>query len=336
MINIGIMGFGRVGRDIYRLAVESEDLKVTAVSDLANPEILLYLLNNESIKDSQFHLEENYLFNDQFSTRIVRGIEPGDVPWEVFDVDIVVDATQKYKYPKELHKHINSGAKRVILSTLPNEGIDKLIVFGVNEGSAKSSDKIVSAGSSTANAFALALSILNEVVDINCANMTSIHAYTSDQPLQDVAGKSFRRSRSAAENIIPNEDHSVQWIETILPQFKNKITASALNVPVQKGSLMDLTTVINEQNLSAEDINAIFIEAASKRPELIEITHDPIVSSDVIGNRHSIVFDTLATLKSGSNLVKTLSWYDNGLSHACRILDVIRLYHNLDMKEENK
>ena len=330
------MGFGRIGRDIYRLSAESHDIEVTAISDLANPEILHYLLNNESGKDVQFHLNENYLLNNNFSTRIVRGVEPGDVPWEVFDVDVVVDATQKYKSLEELHKHLEVGAKRVILSSLPHKGVDRLIIYGVNEDSAKSSDNIVSAGSSTTNAFAISLFTMNKTVEIKCANMTSIHAYTSDQPLQDVAGRSFRRSRSAAENIIPNENDSVQWLERIIPTMKNKISASALNVPVQKGSLMDLTFVLKEKDLSSEDINAIFIEAASKNPDLIEITRDPIVSSDVIGNRHSIVFDTQATLTTGSQLVKTLSWYDNGLSQASRIIDVIRLYKSLDNQGEGQ
>ncbi|MDP6936264.1 MAG: glyceraldehyde 3-phosphate dehydrogenase NAD-binding domain-containing protein [Candidatus Marinimicrobia bacterium] len=330
MINIGIMGFGRIGRDIYRLASNHKQFNITAIGDVADPEILYYLLASESPDFSNTKLNDNYLENGHMSTRMVRAIEPGDVPWEVFQTDFVVDATHKYRSREDLQKHLDGGANRVIMSSLPQDKIDKVIVVGVNEMTIHRSDTIISAGSSTTNALILALHILLEKYSIEAANMTSIHSYTSDQPLQDVAGKDFRRSRSAAENIIPNDSESLGWVGKILPVLKGKISASALNVPVQKGSLLDLSVALIDGGITSDDIISLFESAAEKKPALIEVNHDPIVSSDVIGNTHTLVFDSQATMTTGADLIKILAWYDNGLSQAGRILDIIQLYHSLE------
>jgi len=329
-IRLGLMGFGLIGRQLYQLAANSNDIEIVAICDIGKPEILHYLLGsgNEAFA-STVSLEGNYLVNPKFRTRMMQADTPAEMPWDLFDVDCVVDATGKFQSQSNMAAHLSNGAKRVVLSTLPDEHIDRLIIPGINEGDAQVSDQMVSAGSATTAAFALVLKILSEKFQIEYASMTSVHAYTSDQSLQDYAGKDFRRSRSAAENIIPNTIDSARWVEKLLPEFADRLSAYALNVPVQKGSLLDLNIVFKDNSVSAEAVNQAMEDASKRLPNLIDITYDPIVSSDVIGNPHSLLFDTKGTLKGGKRMIKTLSWYES-LGHAGRILDVARLYNTLD------
>ena len=176
------------------------------------------------------------------------------------------------------------------------------------------------------------LKLLNDNFGVDQAMLTTVHSYTSDQPLRDKAGSSFRRSRSAAENIIPNVTPAPMWIEHILPEMKGRVAGTALNVPIPNGSLLDLTTVLNNNDVSVEEVHAVLEDAAMKYPKLIEIVTDPIVSSDVINNRHSVVYDKLATMRSPGRMVKTLIWYHTTVSMASRILEVIEKYHSLQEK----
>jgi glyceraldehyde 3-phosphate dehydrogenase len=244
----------------------------------------------------------------------------------------VIDATGKFRSAEPLQRHLDSGAPRVITTTLPDTSLDRVLVPGVNSSSAEASDRLLSSGSATTTALALTLRILDEALGVENATMTTIHAYSSDQPLQDYAGKDCRRSRSAAENIIPNTSQSPQWVAQLLPQFQGKLTGHALNVPVQRGSMLDLSTVMSSSDVTAEDINNAMLAACDVYPGVVSTVADPIVSSDVIGNRHSVVFDLQGTMKAGSRMVKSLVWYES-LGHACRTLDVVRLYRALDSKE---
>lgn len=327
---IGIMGFGQVGRQLYHLAAQSDDLEVIAVADLGSADILHYLLRSEGAEDC--NLQGNYLENPGFRTRMMQHSAPGAAPWDVFGVDVVIDATGKFRSASQLQPHLDSGAPRVITTSLPDAALDRMLVPGVNSGSAAAGDKLVSSGSATTAALALTLKILDEALGVDNATMTTIHAYSSDQPLQDYAGKDSRRSRSAAENIIPNTSQSPRWVATLLPKFEGKLSGHALNVPVQRGSMLDLSTVMSSSEVNAEDINNAMVAACDNYPGLVSVVTDPIVSSDVIGNRHSVVFDLQGTLKSGSRMIKSLVWYES-LGHACRTLDVVRLYRELDSKE---
>tara|TARA_B100000131_G_scaffold317685_1_gene360155 strand:+ start:1606 stop:2613 length:1008 start_codon:yes stop_codon:yes gene_type:complete len=330
-INIGIMGFGHIGRYIYLLAQKNDKFNIKCISDIGKPEILHYLLNNEPRAKKSYDLDGNYLVSNDYKTRIIHGVEPGDVPWDVFDVDWVIDSTGKYLSKRSLKRHIDSGAKRVVLTNLPTDDIDNVIIDGVNNNKISRDDKIISAGSSTTNALALMLNVLNDEFGIEYANLTSIHSYTSDQPSQDKAGISFRRSRSAAENIIPNDSKSGEFVEKIIPELKGKIISSTLNVPVQFGSLLDLTTVLKSDNVSVDQINSTIDKYVEKFPNLFKSVRDPIVSSDVKGMTESIVFDQMGTLKIKDNMFKTLSWYDNGYNHALRVLDLISNYYRMGL-----
>ena len=219
-INIGIMGFGHIGRYIYENALSSNIFTVKAISDIANIESLQYLLNNNlRNKNIGVHIDNNCFIYNEDKTQFVHGVLPGDVPWDALGVDWVIDATGKFLDKEILNKHIIAGAKRVVLASLPNDELDNFIIPGINESDIKNEDKIISAGSSTTNAFALMLKILNEYNEIECTSLTTVHSYTSDQPLLDIANIDLKRSRSAAKNIIPNLNLSSRWVEKVLPDF---------------------------------------------------------------------------------------------------------------------
>ena len=192
---------------------------------------------------------------------------------------------------------------------------------------------MLSAGSATTTALSLLMNILSKEFAIECGSMTTIHSYTGDQALQDYAGSDFRRSRSAAKNIIPNSHDAGMWLGHILPQFEGKILTSALNVPIHEGCLLDVNLVMEDEQVGVEEINQAMRNSVAGYAGIVDVVEDPIVSSDVIGNPHSLLFDTQGTIKAGKNIVKTLSWYEN-LGHAARLLDVVRLYANLDKQLE--
>lgn len=332
-IRVGIMGFGRTGRQIYELAASSDDVEVVAVADIGKPEILHYLLCSEAVQPEQFALEGNFLVNPSFRTRLMQIDTPAEMPWDIFSVDVVIDSTGKYRDQQYMEDHLGNGAPRVLLRTLPTDAIDRIVIPGINSASAAVGDRMISAGSATTSALCLLLNSLSTRFDIECGNMTTVHAFTSDQALQDYAGSDFRRSRSAAKNIIPNTHEASLWLGQVLPEFEGKILTSALNVPVQEGCLLDVTLVIRDPAVTAEDINEAMRLASKELPGIIEVAEDPIVSSDVIGNPASLLYDIQGTIKAGNNTLKTLSWYEN-LGHAARLLDVARIYRDLDRQQE--
>lgn len=328
------MGFGHIGRNLFRMAAELPNLEITVISDVGDPEILNYLLQRDTIYGSFSHKTEykngEICLDDGRKSAIVKAVAPGDINWSYFDVDVVVEATGRYSDNNSMEAHLSVGARRVILSTLPQDDIDRLVVMGVNEATIEAADRKISAGSSTTNATALLLKVLTENFAIDRAMLTSIHAYTSDQALQDTARSDFRRSRSAAENIIPNNTDTPRWIERLIPELDGKIEGIALNVPVASGSCVDLTTRFDQDGITIAAVNDAFRIAASANADIIGITNDPIVSSDVIGSQHSLIFDTQATMQTKGRLLKTLAWYDNSMGHAARIIDVIQAYNVLD------
>ena len=328
-IKLGLMGFGNIGRKLYSESLKNNDIEISAISDIGDPEILEYLLKTEFENTKNVSLDNNYLINNNYRSRILSAFTPGEMTWDLFDVDFVVDATGKFHSSEYMDNHLNAGAKRVIISTLPSESIDRLVVFGINQDSINLEDRTISAGSSTLNALAY---LVNSLLPfgIDAVNMTTIHSYTSDQSLQDTVGTDFRCSRSASENIIPNSSEAEKWITELFPSLNDKVNCNALNVPVQKGSMLDLSIDFVDDKVGIEDVNSAIIAASELNPDIIGITNDPIVSSDIIGDPRSLVFDVKATMKGGNSFVKVLAWYDNGHCHAMRILDVIKAYSKLE------
>ena len=328
-IRLGIMGFGHVGRYVYSLASEKQKFVVNAISDIGSPDILHYLLKNEIRDSCEVELENNYFISGGNKTRFVHGTAPGDIPWDALEVDWVIDATGKYLEREQLQKHIDSGADKVVLTSLPEEDLDRMVIVGVNEQVINQSDSLISAGSSTTNTLGLSIKILNDAFGIDYASMTTIHSYTGDQPAHDFAGKGFRRSRSAAENIIPNQNKSAYWVSKIIPKLQDRLMGSSLNVPVQFGSLLDLTCIFQNEGVTTQAVVEAMRKAEQDNPNLVTVVDDPIVSSDVIGKPQSVVFDSMGILKIGEKMMKMLIWYDNGFNQAARILDVISAYENM-------
>ena len=245
-IRVGIMGFGQIGRQIYELASRSDDVEVVAVADIGQPDILHYLLCTEVSEPERHELQGNFLVNPRFRARLMQIDRPAEMPWDIFGVDMVIDSTGKYRERSYMEDHLGNGAPRVLLRTLPSDHIDRIIIPGINTDSAGSADRMISAGSATTSALCLLLHVLSQRFEIECGSMSSIHAYTSDQALQDYAGSDFRRSRSAAKNIIPNNHEAGLWLGQILPAFDGKILTSALNVPIHEGCLLDVNLVMGD------------------------------------------------------------------------------------------
>ena len=243
---------------------------------------------------------------------------------------MVIDATGHYLKRRELEKHLQAGAKRVIVTRTPEDDIDRIIINGVNDNSIQASDQIISATSSTTHVLALMLKILHQHYSVKRAMMTTIHAYTADQPLADAVGIDLRRSRSAVENIIPNTTGAPEIVEKLMPEFVGKLNGIAFNVPVPNGSCVDLTAEL-EIMPAVEEVNQVIKqEAENGYADLVGYTNDPIVSSDVNGREETMIFDAKATMITAEKLLKTICWYDNGWGFAKRILDTILLYENED------
>ncbi|MEE8336164.1 MAG: glyceraldehyde 3-phosphate dehydrogenase NAD-binding domain-containing protein [Candidatus Neomarinimicrobiota bacterium] len=332
-IRIGLFGFGRIGRNIFRIGCSDPRFEFVAVSDLGKPEVMHYLLVRDSIHGplpDGIRLEGSYLKYNNHSVRLLTGGTPGSIPWDIFDVDIVIDSTGAYRKREELQPHINTGAKRILVSKPPVDVIDRIVIKGVNDGEINKSDKIISTTSATTQVLALSLKIIDEAFGLKRAMMTTIHAYTSDQPLADAVRSDLRRSRSAVENIIPNETWAPHYVEKLMPGFKGKLEGIAFNVPVANGSCVDLTTEL-ESMPDVDAANAAFKQAAAgKYRSLVGYTEDPIVSSDVIGSGETMVFDSQATMIASGKLLKTISWFDNGWGFATRILELAEAYSKLE------
>ena len=328
-INIALFGFGRIGRNIFRLGYDNPNYNFVAVSDFGSVEALHYLLVRDSIHGAmkdEVTLDGNHLIVKDQRVRVISGGEPGTIPWDAYDVDMVIDATGRFLKRSELTLHLDAGAKRVFTTRNPQETIDRYVIPGINESTIEASDQIISTTSSTTQVLALMLKMLDESFGVERAMMTTVHAYTSDQPLADAVGIDLRRSRSAAENIIPNTTSAPKIVEKIMPQFKGKLEGIAFNVPVPNGSCVDLTTELKNMPL-VDEVNTIVKQfSESSLNGIVGYTDDPIVSSDVSGREETMVFDGKATMITKGALLKTICWYDNGWGFSKRILEMVDAY----------
>ena len=325
-IRVGIMGFGRIGRNVFRILHPRDDIEIMAIVDLADPKALEYLLKFDTVHGrftEPVSVAGESMYAKGRQIRMLQRKAPGDVNWSELGVDIVIEATGQYRTRSALQKHLDAGAKHVILTVPPREETDAPVVIkGVNDHILTADMRIVSNGSCTANALAPVCKVLNDAFGIDRGFMTTVHAYTNDQRLADVPHTELRRSRAAAENIIPTTTWSPRAVESILPELRGKLDGMALNVPVPDGSTVDLVTLM-KRPVTAEEVNEVMKSAAATRFEgIIEYTDQPIVSSDVIGNPHSAVFDSLSTLILGGNMLKTITWYDNGWGYATRVVEL--------------
>lgn len=331
---IGLMGLGRIGRNIFRILYKSEDVRIEAVSDVADHAGLAYLLKFDTILGrfpDEVSARDGYLYVAGRQVKMLSGEKPGDVNWGDLGVETVIEATAKFRTRAELEKHLEAGAKRVILCTPPADAPDITVVMGVNEDQLKPEHRIVSNGSCTAHAAAPVLKILDEAFGIQRAFLTTVHAYTNQQRLADVPAEDPRRGRAAAENIIPQETQAAEVITGLLPRLAGKLTAHAMNVPVANGSVVDLVCW-HDRPVTVEAVNEVVRTAAStdRWKDVLEYATDPIVSSDVLLTPYSGTYDSLATMVLGKNVSKTLTWFDNGWGYSHRVVDLLRCFRQFE------
>jgi glyceraldehyde 3-phosphate dehydrogenase len=329
------MGFGRIGRNVFRILYPQDDIEVAAIVDLARPEALEYLLKFDTVHGRFPHaisVSGDSMYVKGRQIRLLQRRAPGDVDWKALGVSVVVEATGQYRTRDELQRHLDAGAKRVILTVPPRDEIDALVVMGVNDHVLTPATRIVSNASCTANALAPICKVLHEAIGIERGFLTTIHAFTNDQRLADVPHSELRRSRAAAENIIPTGTWSPRAVGQILPDLEGKLDGMALCVPVPDGSCVDLVTLMSRPVKPFEVNGIVRSAAATAMHSIIEYTEEPIVSSDVIGNSHSAIFDGLSTQVLQGNLLKTLTWYDNGWGYATRVVELIRRMAELEQR----
>lgn len=323
---IGIMGFGRIGRNVFRILHDRHDLEVVAIVDIAEPEALEYLLRFDTVHgrfEEPVWVKGSALYTRGRAVKLIRATAPGDVDWKDLGVDIVVEATGRYRTRALLEKHLERGAKRVVLTVPPRDALDALVVIGVNDHVLGPGTRLVSNASCTANALAPICKILDDAFGIARGFMTTVHAYTNDQRLADVPHTEMRRSRAAAENIIPTTTYSPKVVESVLPQLAGKLDGMALTVPVPDGSTVDLVTWMDRE-VTPDEVNQVVRSASlTTFKGIVEYTDQPIVSSDVVGSDPSAVFDGLSTFVLGGTMLKTITWYDNGWGYARRVTELI-------------
>lgn len=323
---VGLMGFGRIGRNLFRILYKRDDIQVTVISDIANHKNLEYLLKYDTILGrfpDAVSIADGGLFTYGKRVTMLSGREPGDVQWGELGVDVVVEATARYRSRAELKKHLDAGAKRVILCVPPTDEPDITVVMGVNDKQLRAEHRIISNASITAHCAAPIISIVDGAFGIERMFFTTVHAYTNDQRLADVPAGDLRRSRAASENIIPTDTNAARVLERMMPHLHGKITGLALNVPVSNGSLVDMTMFTRAAVTKVAVNEVVRTGVAAKFPKYVEYATDPIVSSDVKLSPYSSTFDSLATTTLGDHMVKTIAWYDNGWGYAHRVVDLI-------------
>jgi glyceraldehyde 3-phosphate dehydrogenase len=327
MIRIGINGFGRIGRCVYRIAHKRNDMEVVAINDVADPKALAYLLKFDTVMgkwDDDVKVEGDTLHAGRFKTKFLNVKEPPKLPWGKLGVDIVVESTGRFLKRAELEGHLQGGAPKVILTVPPKDKLDATVVIGVNDKVLTPQMKLVSNASCTTNCLAPIAKVLHEKFGIVQGLMTTVHAYTNDQRLAEVAHSDFRRSRAAAENIIPTTTGAAVAVGEVLPDLKGKLDGLAMRVPVPDGSTVDLVTELNRKTTVDEINDAVKKAAQGPLAGVIEYCEDPVVSSDIIGNPHSSIFDALSTQVVEGDLVKTIAWYDNEWGYSNRVADLVQ------------
>ena len=329
-IKVGINGFGRIGRLVFRAMAKDPALQVVAVNDLGDKPTLAHLLKYDSVHGRAYEnveVTEDGFVADGIAVKVLSEREPSNLPWGELGVDVVVESTGIFKTGELAQKHIDAGAKKVVISC-PAKGEDITIVMGVNDGQYNASaHNIISNASCTTNCLAPVAKVLDDTFGIKRGYMNTIHAFTNDQKILDLPHKDLRRARAASMSMIPTTTGAARAVSLVLPQLAGKLDGFATRVPTPDGSMVDLTVELN-QEVSAAEINAAMKAAAEgELAGILQYTEDPIVSVDIVGNAHSSIFDSGLTQVLGekSNLVKVVSWYDNEWGYSNRVKDLVKI-----------
>ncbi len=324
-IKVGINGFGRIGRLVFRALIEKPDVEITQINDLTDAATLAHLLKYDSVHGRFPHpvqVEGNYLIVKGKKILVTAEKDPANLGWDKTQTQIVVESTGAFTDGAQARKHLAAGAQKVIISAPASGDIDATVVLGVNDHILTPEMKVVSNASCTTNCLAPMVKVLDEAFGVEQGFMNTVHAYTADQRLQDAPHKDLRRARAAALNIVPTTTGAAKAVGLVLPHLKGKLDGIALRVPVPDGSVTDFVAILKKPADKAA-INAAF-KAAAEGPlkGILEYTEDPIVSSDIVGNPHSVIFDALSTMVIG-NMVRVLGWYDNEYGYSHRTADLV-------------
>jgi len=325
---VGINGFGRIGRNVFRVIAEREDVDVVAINDLAEARTLSLLLKYDSVHgtfDGNIEIKADTMVVKGKEVKLTKERDPAGLPWKELGVDLAIESTGIFTKKADCEKHLAAGAKKVILSAPSKDQLDATIVMGINENDISPEHKIVSNASCTTNCLAPLVKVINDNFQIEKGLMTTIHAYTNDQNVADMMHKDLRRARAAAINIIPTTTGAAKAIGEVIPELKGKLDGMAMRVPVVNGSVTDLVATV-KKNVSIEEINTVLKAAAdSELNGILEYCEDPIVSSDIIGNGHSCILDAMSTCVIDGNLIKVIGWYDNEWGYSNRMVDLVEL-----------
>ena len=333
-IRVAVNGFGRIGRSVLRIILERPEspIEVVAINDLADHEVLAYLLRRDSVMgtlDRRVTVREGTMTVGGHHIRMLQERHPAALPWRELGVDVVIESTGAFRTRALLERHLEAGAGRVLLTVPAKDEIDCTVVLGVNDGDLEASDRIVSNASCTTNCLAPVVKVLHDEFGVLRGVMTTVHAYTNDQRLADVPHRDLRRSRAATENIIPTSTGAAKAVGKVLPELSGKLDGMAMRVPVPDGSLVELVVELRKP-VSVEAVNGA-VRRAAKGPmrTVLQFSEEPLVSSDIIGNAHSSVFDAEGTVVLGGRLVKVVAWYDNEWGYSSRVVDLIELFGSM-------
>ena len=325
-MKIAINGFGRIGRSVFRILDRSPDVEVVAINDIFDPAALVYLLRYDTVMGGfggPLALEDGHIVTAHARTRILAEKDPAALPWGALGVDAVIEATGKFTRREQAAQHLTAGAGRVLLTVPAKDEIDYTVVLGVNDAGLRAEHRIISNASCTTNCLAPVAKVLHENFGIVEGLINTVHAYTNDQRLADVPHTDWRRSRAAAENIIPTTTGAARAVGKVLPELKGRLDGIASRVPVPDGSVVDLFAELAREVTPAEVNAAMRAAAEGALAGILQYTEAPVVSSDIIGNPHSSIFDATFTSVRGGRFLKCLSWYDNEWGYSQRVCDLL-------------
>ena len=325
-LRVAINGFGRIGRYTAKLLLHRSDFKLVAINDLAEPKAIAHLLKYDSVhgkSESNISLSEDFLQVDNQKVVLFSESNPENLPWKDLQIDLVFECTGRFTLKKDAQKHLQAGAKKVIISAPSQENTIPMVVLGVNDHTLSGLETIVSNASCTTNCLAPLVKVLDENFGIIQGFASTVHSYTNDQNLHDAPHKDLRRARAAAYSIIPTTTNAGNALDRVVPSLAGKIEASAMRVPVPDGSLTDLIVTVSRE-VTASEVNEAFKKAAKTNLKgYLEIEAYPIVSMDILGNTHSAILDEALTSTKG-NLVKVVAWYDNESGYANRLVELAK------------
>ncbi len=324
---IGINGFGRIGRNVFKILMDNPSFEVVGINDLTDAKTLAHLLKYDStygVYGKKVEAVDGAIIVDGKKIIISAEKDPANLPWGTLGAELVLESTGVFTSKEACLKHIAAGAKKVLLSVPPKDEVDAIVVMGVNDDTLKATDQVVSNASCTTNCLAPMAKVIHEAFGIKRGLMNTIHAYTNDQRVLDMPHKDLRRARTAANSVIPTTTGAARAVGKVLPALKGKLDGFSMRVPVIDGSVVDLTAEL-EKNVTIAEINeAIKTAAEGPLKGILSYCTDPIVSCDIIGNTHSSIFDSLLTMVMDGNMVKVVSWYDNEMGYSSRCVDLFK------------